>query len=214
MFEKEPLVELKSSQIKGYELLYRDLPEIVSREEYFAKLSEEEDLAIFFKALSFIEREELNSDRFFINIKPRTVVRYAKEIIKELTKRNLLSRVVLELREDADIKDLREIKHIREDLPVPLCLDDFGVKGSNVDRLIILKPDIVKLDISILKHIDKRSFLLLVEFLHSLKARNFFMEIVAEKIETEHDLSLVKAVGLKYGQGWMLKNLKPQRVVD
>lgn len=214
MFEKEPLVELKSSQIKGYELLYRDLPEIVSREEYFTKLSEEEDLAIFFKALSFIEREELNSDRFFINIKPRTVVRYAKEIIKELTKRNLLSRVVLELREDADIKDLREIKHIREDLPVPLCLDDFGVKGSNVDRLIILKPDIVKLDISILKHIDKRSFLLLVEFLHSLKARNFVMEIVAEKIETEHDLSLVKAVGLKYGQGWMLKNLKPQRVMD
>lgn len=210
MFEKEPLVELKSLQIKGYELLYRGLPEIVSREEYFAKLSEEEDLAIFFKALSFIEGENLNSDRFFINIKPRTVVRYAKEIIKELTKRNLLSRVVLELREDADLKDLREIKHIREDLPVPLCLDDFGVKGSNVDRLIILKPDIVKLDISILKHIDKRSFLLLMEFLHSLKARNFFMEIVAEKIETEHDLSLVKAVGIKYGQGWMLKtsNLK------
>ncbi len=210
MFEKEPLVELKSLQIKGYELLYRGLPEIVSREEYFAKLSEEEDLAIFFKALSFIEGENLNSDRFFINIKPRTVVRYAKEIIKELTKRNLLSRVVLELREDADIKDLREIKHIKEDLPVPLCLDDFGVKGSNVDRLIILKPDIVKLDISILKHIDKRSFLLLMEFLQSLKARNFFMEIVAEKIETEHDLSLVKAVGIKYGQGWMLKtsNLK------
>ncbi len=210
MFEKEPLVELKSLQIKGYELLYRGLPEIVSREEYFAKLSEEEDLAIFLKALSFIEGENLNSDRFFINIKPRTVVRYAKEIIKELTKRNLLSRVVLELREDADIKDLREIKHIKEDLPVPLCLDDFGVKGSNVDRLIILKPDIVKLDISILKHIDKRSFLLLMEFLHSLKARNFFMEIVAEKIETEHDLSLVKAVGIKYGQGWMLKtsNLK------
>ncbi len=214
MFKKEPLVELKSLRVKGYELLYRGLPEMVSREDFFTKLSEEEDFIIFLKALSFIKEEDLNSGRFFINIKPRTVVKYAKEIIKELTKRNLLSRVVLELREDGDINDLREIKHIREDMPFPLCLDDFGVKGSNVDRIILLKPDIIKLDMSILRHIDKRSFLLFVEFLNSLKARNFFMEIIAEKIETEHDLSLVKAVGIKYGQGWLLKDVKSQKVSD
>ena len=214
MFEKEPLVEIKSWQVKGYELLYRGLPKIVSKEEYFTKLSEEEDFTIFLKALSFIEGEDLSNGRFFINIKPRTVVKYAKEIIKELTKRNLFSRVVLELREDGDLSDLREIKHIREDMPFPLCLDDFGVKGSNVDRIILLKPDIIKLDMSILRHIDKRSFLLFVEFLNSLKARNFFMEVVAEKIETEHDLSFVKAVGIKYGQGWLLKDVKSQKVSD
>jgi len=214
MFKKEPLVELKSLQTKGYELLYRGLPEMVSREDFFTKLSEEEDFIIFLKALSFIEEEDLNSGRFFVNIKPRTVVKYAKEIIKELTKRNLFSRVVLELREDGDLNDLREIKHIREDMPFPLCLDDFGAKGSNVDRIIILKPDIIKLDMAILKHIDTRSFLLLVEFLNSLKARNFFMEIVAEKIETEHDLSLVKTAGIKYGQGWMFSEVKSQKVSD
>jgi len=78
-----------------------------------------------------------------------------------------------------------------------------GFGRSCLESLIVLQPDVIKLDKRLVNNIshDKsqkemlRRLLSVVESLHT--------KIIAEGIETREDLETLKELGVSYGQGFL-----------
>lgn len=68
-----------------------------------------------------------------------------------------------------------------------IALDDFGIGHSNFDRMSILKPDIVKIDRSLITNIDKNSYK--QEIFKSITglARKIGALVIAEGVETREE---------------------------
>jgi EAL domain-containing protein (putative c-di-GMP-specific phosphodiesterase class I) len=89
-----------------------------------------------------------------------------------------------------------------------VAVDDFGAGHSNLDRLLTLRPDIVKLDRSLIHahQPDLRESVMpkLVSLLHEAG-----MLVVAEGIETEEDLLLAARSGVDFAQGFLFGQPRP-----
>lgn len=84
-----------------------------------------------------------------------------------------------------------------------IALDDFGIEHSNFDRLWRLKPDIVKLDRSLIiaataHQAARRAFAKLIEIAHELGA-----QVVGEGIETASQHEVATACGSDLVQGYL-----------
>jgi EAL domain-containing protein (putative c-di-GMP-specific phosphodiesterase class I)/CheY-like chemotaxis protein len=121
-------------------------------------------------------------------------------------------RVVLELTEHQPIEDyeplMRAIKPLR-DRGARVAVDDTGAGYSSLRHILALCPDIIKLDISLVRdiHVDPARRALaasLVTF-----ARETGSELIAEGIETAEELSAITALGIRWGQGYHLGRPSP-----
>lgn len=84
-----------------------------------------------------------------------------------------------------------------------LVVDDFGAGHSNLKRIIDLEPHIVKLDLALVRGIEKsKRQQVLVRQVVSL-CKELGARVVAEGIETEAELSAVIDTGAHWGQGYL-----------
>ncbi len=84
-----------------------------------------------------------------------------------------------------------------------LVVDDFGAGHSNLKRIIDLEPHIVKLDLALVRGIEKsKRQQILVRQVVSL-CKELGARVVAEGIETEDELAAVIDTGAHYGQGYL-----------
>lgn len=141
----------------------------------------------------------------FLNIAASTISRpgYAKQLASYVRTAGLcVSQIVLELLEaqGAEIDLHQHITDFRSE-GFLIALDDFGVGYSNLARLIRLRPDIVKLDRSLLTTEADGGHLLgyIVRLLHEKG-----ILIVAEGVETSADLGLLVKHGVDFAQGYFL----------
>lgn len=85
-----------------------------------------------------------------------------------------------------------------------IAIDDLGFGRSCLESLILLEPDIIKIDKRCVTGIagnpaHERSLERLLKMAASLGA-----EVVAEGIETRSDFDLLRSMGVAYGQGYFL----------
>lgn len=91
-----------------------------------------------------------------------------------------------------------------------LAIDDFGTGYSNLSLLHQLGIDTVKLDKSLVTgDVHSRGARLYVELCRLLKA--FDYKVVAEGVETEEQLALVKSCGVDVVQGWYFAAAMPPK---
>ncbi|WP_250210567.1 EAL domain-containing protein, partial [Vibrio campbellii] len=83
-----------------------------------------------------------------------------------------------------------------------LAIDDYGVDASTVQRVKCVRPNIIKIDRSLLLRYESGDFACLMEAL-SL-AKDIRSKTVIEGIETEHQLNLMKKLGFDMYQGYLL----------
>jgi len=84
-----------------------------------------------------------------------------------------------------------------------LVVDDFGAGHSNLKRIIDLEPHVVKLDLALVRGIEKsKRQQILVRQVVSL-CKELGARVVAEGIETQDELSAVIDTGAHYGQGYL-----------
>jgi EAL domain-containing protein (putative c-di-GMP-specific phosphodiesterase class I) len=84
-----------------------------------------------------------------------------------------------------------------------LVVDDLGAGHSNLKRIVDLEPHVVKLDLALVRGIEKsRRQQILVRQVVSL-CRELGARVVAEGIETEEELRAVMDTGAHYGQGYL-----------
>ena len=87
---------------------------------------------------------------------------------------------------------------------VHLVIDDLGAGFSNLKRIVDLQPRVVKIDMALVRGLDRRPRqLLLVRSIVSMcEAQG--AAVVAEGIETAAELAAVIDAGCPYGQGYVL----------
>jgi len=97
----------------------------------------------------------------------------------------------------ASLADLRQAG-------VRIGIDDFGAGHSSLRHVLQVAPEVVKLDISIIRHVDvDPSKQALVEAMLAFCAR-IGATVIAEGIEEAGELVALLDLGLEYGQGWFL----------
>ncbi|WP_047960063.1 bifunctional diguanylate cyclase/phosphodiesterase [Desulfovibrio sp. TomC] len=213
----QPIVNLRSGSVFAWEALARG-----PNESVFASPSMLFDFAEETEAVFVLEkacREAAirgfspghDGAKLFCNIHPRTMLDPAftpGETRKLLDKYGIEPRdVVLEITERHNVQDFklfhRTLAHYR-DAGYGVAVDDVGTGYSGLASIAEIKPDFMKIDMSLVRGIDanpvKRALLeTLLTFAEKIGCR-----IVAEGIETESELICLIRLGVHFGQGFYL----------
>jgi EAL domain-containing protein (putative c-di-GMP-specific phosphodiesterase class I) len=205
----QPIICLQDQGTAGYEALCRFSPEpyrppnIWFNDAADVGLQVVLELYVIEVALSYLK--DLPPECYLaVNTSPDTL---ATGRISPLIAAVGEDRVVVEITEHAAIEDidalLMEIDRLR-DLVARIAIDDAGAGYSGLQQIIRLRPDVIKLDVSLIKDVDKdlarRSLAsAMVQFAHDTKAR-----VVAEGIETEAEMRTLRSLGVEWGQGYHL----------
>lgn len=204
-FELQPVIDVRSKRVTAYEVLYRGFKR--DNEKAFEVVDEEWDLEILSENLSgllalFLEGKLPSPHRFFVNLKPSTLILHTSSVIRLIEKLPFMC--VLELREDyIREKEFERIKGIRDENGILLSVDDFGKGASNLDRIIHLRPEFVKIDLKLVKDIPV-SFLVHT----ALALKDLKVKLIAEKVETHEDLKRSAVMGVDMVQGYLFGGKK------
>ncbi len=92
---------------------------------------------------------------------------------------------------------------------VRLAVDDAGAGAANFHHLVELRPDFVKIDVSLVRGVDTdlSRQAVVAGILHFAAAAH--CEVIAEGIETEAELATVRELGVTLGQGYLLGRPAP-----
>lgn len=118
-----------------------------------------------------------------------------------------LSRVVVEVTEHEAVGDYLAMRAVLDALRrsgARIAVDDTGAGFASLRHVLMLQPDVVKLDTSLSRavHHDERQRKLVTALLTF--AREVGSVVLAEGIETEEQLVALRTLGVPLGQGWHL----------
>ncbi len=107
----------------------------------------------------------------------------------------------IEITESASVNDnviLEKVKAVR-DMGIKIELDDFGSGQSSLGTIRDIPTDIIKLDISFVRNIEKQKEIvkMIISLAHALGHKT-----VAEGVETKEQLEILKDFGCDYIQGY------------
>jgi len=121
-------------------------------------------------------------------------------------KPEIAGRLVVEITETASLDDIDECTRFvatLRDLGCKVALDDFGAGYTSFRHLKTLAVDMVKIDGSFIRNLrENRDNLLFVRTLLDL-ARNFKLDTVAECVEYEEEIALLRDEGVHLLQGYV-----------
>jgi len=125
------------------------------------------------------------------------------------------SRITFEITEDIFIDGMAEINRIIEELQllgIRISLDDFGTGFSSLSYIQNLPIQELKIDKSFIENIDENEKdFILVKAICDIAHSNNYM-IVAEGVETEAQLRLLKQTSCDLIQGYIYS--KPSRLAE
>lgn len=116
-------------------------------------------------------------------------------------------RLVLEITElcgEESMEALADQVTRLKNMGLEVAIDDVGAGTSGLNRVMLLRPQWLKLDHEFIKGIDTDSFKqnLVRFFVHF--SRLSCVNVVAEGIETKEELGAVVMLGIRFGQGYFL----------
>ncbi|MBW3698550.1 EAL domain-containing protein [Vibrio sp. T187] len=155
------------------------------------------------------------TDSFSINLSPQDLIneKTLQHLEASIKKISHPQRIGLEVLETEQIKDygrmIEVCNHFRE-LGVSIVVDDFGSGYSNIDEIIKLEPQVIKLDGSLIKNIDqdvkqRKIAQQLVSLCQILNAKT-----VAEFVHNQEICQIAEDMGVDYLQGYYFG--QPQRI--
>ena len=119
--------------------------------------------------------------------------------------------VVLEVTEHAEIDDysrlLGALDHVRSH--AMLAVDDAGAGYAGLHHILELRPQYVKLDISLVRNVDSDPARQAMVAGMTRFAESVGCALIAEGIETENELTTLKLLKVEYGQGFFLAKPAP-----
>lgn len=211
-FAFQPVFVARTNEIYGYEALMRPFPyspmEVITEFAKLNRLNYIEEITTYYGAKQFLENKL--TGKLFLNSFPAAVV--SDEIlikIRELVKGQLKNRLVIEILEYTQFNShafhQKVIQFKKSKTGQEVAIDDYG-SGKNIDMECIdfYKPDIVKIDHSLIKdiHINKENQHRLNEICSVLTQKN--ISLLAECIETKEEYDYLKKCPIKLMQGYYL----------
>ena len=114
------------------------------------------------------------------------------------------SRVIIEITESkGDLDKLVEIATVYRKHGLKIAIDDFGAGFSQLERVMAIQPDIIKLDMQLFQNAAKGGIASDIVHLISRLAKRTGCRIVCEGVETEADFHFGLSCGAQYMQGYL-----------
>lgn len=220
----QPIVHLQDERCLGYEILNRPplTPLFPTTEGFYEFIGKTDGVFAFerfcrelsIKRYSAAQAAHTNSDMsgvIFINVHPQVLsdANYRSGETISLLHRYGLSpeQVVFELTEKQAVQDYVEFERILSNYRAQgfrIAIDDAGSGYNSLKAIVSLKPDFIKLDKALIRHIDQHA-----EQQHIVKILKQFASgvsthIIAEGIETAEEFQFLRAEGIEYGQGYAI----------
>ena len=130
-------------------------------------------------------------------------------MIKELIQKNIqfADMLAIELFADIQIRGIEEFKtkiNMLKCMKVKIAIDNFTDDRLNSNHLISIKPDILKIDGSIIKKLltDENARTILKEIINTCESHN--IESIAELVESKEIFDLLKKYNIKMAQGFYI----------
>lgn len=211
-FAMQPIVDAETFEIYGYEALMRPQTEIINTPFLILQLAKDEskldrvEKLVMRKVLEKINdnRESLQNTKVFVNSIADQILSHDEwdACLGEYS--HLMSNVVVEVTEQEYIsEDMLKVKtETIRNLGSDIALDDYGAGYSNEFTLLSGLYDIVKIDMKLVRDVDtdiKRQEIL-KSILNVAKYNNY--KVLAEGVETESEVRILKKLGVHYFQGY------------
>jgi len=219
----QPIVSLKDGTVSHYEALVRIKDKEGNTIPPYQFLNVIENTFLYTKLTKEVIEYNLKILKDYpdikvsINLKPSDILnRSTIEMLLDIAKdKDVVKRLMLEIVETEDalayeeivkiISSLKEVRYI-------ICLDDFGSGYSNFIYLLRLNIDYLKIDANLIKDItiDQLSFEVVKMITRFCKKME--IKTIAEYVENEDILNIIKQIGIDYGQGYYFS--KPKQIEE
>ena len=209
---KQPILDLATEKTVGYEFLSRtNIGGFEMPGEFFNFSMENNILSVVdqrcLEVALTAARGVFPVAEKHVNLFPSTMAELQPEQFSKLFPPvSLCGSYCVEVSEQQILGDPSYLIHVVRELKkrkIGVAIDDVGFGRSCLESLIILQPDVIKIDKRLVLNISRdknqkemlRRLLAVVESLHA--------KIIAEGIESREDLETLKELGVQYGQGFL-----------
>jgi EAL domain-containing protein (putative c-di-GMP-specific phosphodiesterase class I)/PAS domain-containing protein len=207
----QPIVDLESSEVVGFEALTRfdwgQSPDLCFADAWAVGLGPELELATLKSAVD-AARRLAPCAWIDLNVSPRLLSdRERLRAILQAAGRP----IVLEVTEHEIIDDYGAVRDAVRALgpDIRLAVDDAGAGVANFGHIIDLRPDFVKLDISLVRRVntDLGRQAMVVGMRHF--SRSAGCRLIAEGVETAEEARTLTALGVEFAQGYFFGHPEP-----
>lgn len=220
----QPVVEIDSGAVVAYEALARGPKGPLGSPAALFAAAREHGLLVELDAAcrdaafaGAVRKGVIPPLTLFVNVEPEVLDTAAEEVLPQVAAAAPPDlRVVLEITERSlfarPAELLRTVERVR-DLGWGIALDDVGAEPASMALMPLLRPDIVKLDLSL---VQQRPSPAVAEIMSAVNAyaEASGARLVAEGIETAEHLVAARALGATLGQGWLFGRPARQLLVE
>lgn len=221
----QPIISIEKKQIIGYECLARGISnkEIISPIElldyaYKKGFTISLDRSFREKAIQTISKINTANfnNLFFINIDVSILDKVigSNHIINNIKKNKIdPESIVLEINESKieKTKDLITFVEKYKEYGFIIALDDVGKGFSNINRIPMLMPDIIKIDLELIRNIHKNFYKQEVVKSITNLSRKIGSLVIAEGVESKEELVCILKFGVDLIQGYYFS--KPDKSI-
>lgn len=118
-----------------------------------------------------------------------------------------LERIIFEVTEQEqvlDIEHLLQILYAYRKQGFKTAIDDFGSGYAGLNLLADFQPDLLKLDMELIRGIDQDSVRQVLVDGTLQMCRRLGVDVIAEGVETHEELTVLKGMGIQLFQGYLL----------
>ncbi len=218
----EPIVEVESRTVFGYEALARG-PEGSRFHSPFALFTAAESHDLVFELDCVCRASGLrgavdfpDETKLFLNIRPTTIhdPSFQADRITETLERCRLSPrdVVFEISEQESIRSFGAFGEMRDyykSLGFQFALDDTGAGYAGLEELLEVEPDYIKIDRAMVSGVDQDPARQDVLAALLQLADKMGAQVIGEGLDTLEELEMLGRLGIRFGQGWLFGHPTP-----
>jgi len=220
----EPIVEVESRTVFGYEALARG-PEGSRFHAPVALFTAAEDHDLVFELDCVCRRSGLEGavdfpqgTKLFLNIRPTTIhdPSFREDRLIETLERCRLAPtdVVFEISEQESIRSFGAFAEMRDyyrNLGFQFALDDTGAGYAGLEELLEVEPDYIKIDRTMVSGVDQDPARQDVLTALLQLAEKMGAQVIGEGLDTLEELEMLGRLGIRFGQGWLFGHPTPLR---
>jgi EAL domain-containing protein (putative c-di-GMP-specific phosphodiesterase class I) len=206
----QPIISLRDRRVIGYEALLRTGEPTLIRPDHFidaaARLGRLNDLGRLARARTAADTVNAPPDTtFFVNVHASDL-KDDELILPSSPLTKLASRVTLELTERASLHDAGDVRgrlDALRSLGFRLAVDDLGAGYAGLSSLAVVDPEVVKIDMSLVRDVDSNAAKQEVIRSMTRLAGDLGMDIIVEGVETAAERDTLSTLGCDLMQGYL-----------
>lgn len=220
----QPIIDARNGAVAKYECLVRLVDEDgkIYTPYFFleaaqrARLYKDLTRIVIARAFEFFTgRDEV----FSINLSARDILNSetADMLLEQAQRTGVAERLILELVESEGIENYEQVRCFLERarrIGCRIAVDDFGTGYSNFEYLLKLDIDYIKIDGSLIRHVDVDKNARAVAETVVDFARRLGLSTIAEFVHSDAVKAVVEDMGVDYLQGFLLGEPMPLSNID